>query len=79
MIGAFLSGIWAKVAMVGAALAAAAGAFAVARRGGVQSQQNADLKDQVHDNAKANEARAEVDRLGPGGADAELRKDWNRG
>lgn len=73
-----LAGWGGRLAVAAAAIAAVLGGLLAVRRGGVAAQQRADLKQEVNDDAKANEARTAVDRLGPGAAAAELHDDWQR-
>lgn len=78
MIATLFAGIGARLAAIGAVALAAIAGFAAVRRGGVQAQRSADLKQQVDDDTEANAARAEVDHLEPGAAAARLHEDWQR-
>ena len=60
-LGTFLSGIWAKIALVGAVALALLGVYAAIRKGGKDAERAAELQAGLDRIKKANDAAAKLD------------------
>lgn len=78
MIWGLLSGLWGKLALVGAGLAATAAAGLWARKEVIDAEHGRQAATENANDAKANKAAAAVDGLGGDAVDRELRQHYTR-